>query len=190
MDGVQDLHHFEKECVPVLQVRKVEKTVDLVCGWRLRNKQDPVLDSANSAWTILKGLLQCLPNAKGVFTELHVHALPAKLDSFHAEPEPLFRSGLTSQFDLATGTHDALPGYPVLFSKQSSHCSVIQRIACSSGYLPVRRDPPPGDGANDAPKSGIALLVLTKRIFQNSSLEVLREVMVTHAPNYTKNGLS
>lgn len=43
---------------------------------------------------------------------LHVHALAAERDAFHAEAQALFGSSFEGKFDLAAGTQDTVPGKP------------------------------------------------------------------------------
>jgi len=71
--------------------------------------------------------------------------------------------------------------------QQPRHGSVIQGVACSSGNLAVGRNFSPGDGTNDAAKGSIALFILAQCVLQNSSLEVLRNILAAHAQNYIKS---
>ena len=72
------------------------------------------------------------------------------------------------------------------FSQQPGDGPVIERIACGGGNFAVGGNFAFGDGTNDAAEGGIPLLVIAQRIFQNSSLEVLRRFRAAHAPRLPK----
>jgi predicted secreted protein len=51
---------------------------------------------------------------------------------------------------------------------------MVEGITCCRGDFAIGRNLSPGDGANDAAKGVVAGLIFAKRIFENSSLEILR----------------
>jgi hypothetical protein len=133
-------------------------------------------------------LLQRLPAAKRVLVDIHVDASAAKLNALHLKPKPLFRRRFAAQLDLAAGANDALPWKSLKRSiaQQPRHCPMVKRVACGCGNLAVSRNLAFRNGTNDAAKSVVALLIFAKRVFQNSSLEVLRDGWAEHEENFSR----
>ena len=65
-------------------------------------------------------------------------------------------------------------------------CSVVERIACCCGDFAVGRNFSLGDGTNDAAKGGIARFIFAERIFQDSSLEILRRGGASHEQDFIR----
>ena len=63
---------------------------------------------------------------------------------------------------------------------------MIERIACCRGDFAVGRNFSPGDGTNNAAKGSIACFIFAERIFQDSSLEILRRGGASHGEDFIR----
>jgi hypothetical protein len=96
-----------------------------------------------------------------MFVEIHIDAFTAKPHAFDLKPEALLRCSFSAKFDLSSSTDDALPGEPGerCAAKQAGNSSMIEWITSRRRNLAVRGDLSFGDGTDDSPKGGVALLV-------------------------------
>jgi hypothetical protein len=120
--------------------------------------------------------------------EFDVDALATELYTLDAEAEALFGGGFTFKFDLATCAYDALPGESVErgATQKFGYGSMVERIACGGGDFAVGRDLSPGDRADDAAERGVARLVFSECVFQDSSLETLGRSGTAHEQNFIR----
>jgi hypothetical protein len=68
-------------------------------------------------------------------------------------------------------------------AQQAGDGSMIERIACGGRNSAVGRDFTLGNGANDAAKGVVTLLVFAEAFFENAALEILRDGRGTHGEN-------
>jgi hypothetical protein len=130
-------------------------------------------------------LVEGLPAAEGVLVKVHVYAPATELHALHGEAEALFGSGFAFELDLAAGAYYALPGESLqrCVAEEACDCSMVERVACGSGYFAVGRDLAFGNGTDDASEGDVVRLVLAEGIFEDSSFEVLRDRRGAHEQN-------
>jgi len=123
-----------------------------------------------------------------VFVEFHVDALATEFYALDAEAKALFCGGFAFEFDLASGAYYALPGESVERGavQKFGYGSMVERIARGGGDFAVGRDLSLGDGADDPAERGVARLVFSKCVFQDSSLEILGRGGAAHEQNFIR----
>ena len=124
-----------------------------------------------------------------MLASLHVDALSTEPYSFHRKPQSLLGGCLAAQFDFAGRADDPLPGQVIegLLSQELCDRSMIERISRGRRYLTVGRYLSFWHGANDAAKGGIAQLVFAECVFQDPSLEILRNCRLSHEQNFIRS---
>ena len=109
--------------------------------------------------------------------EVHVDAFAAEGDGFDLEAEALLGGGFATEFDVACGTYDALPGEAMQGggAKEFGYGAMVEGVACGCRYFAVGGDFSPGNRPDDAAEGFVAGLVLAESFFENATLEILRD---------------